>query len=63
MWVINDPLGQAHSTANSDHYSQFKFALFCFARILKSADGRTDTTCENSDRTLLAVTVGGLVDQ
>ena len=54
MCAINDPLGQTHKLASSDHYSQLK--LFCFA------DERTDTTCENSDhyRPWLRV---GLVDQ
>ena len=47
MRIINDPLGQTHSPANSDHYSRLKFVLFC--EILKSGDGRTDNTCENSD--------------
>ena len=37
--------GQAQ--ASSDHYSHLKFVLFC--EILESGDGRTDTTCKNSD--------------
>ena len=60
--VINDPLGQTHSLASSDHY----FMLFCFARFEKW--GRTyvqktmittgrdfgsaewiNNTCENGD--------------
>ena len=32
--VINDPLGQTHNPANSDHYSNLKIILFC--AILKS---------------------------
>ena len=39
MCVINDPLGQIHSSASSDHYSHMKFVLFC--EILKSG-GRTN---------------------
>ena len=46
MYAINDPLGQTHSPASSDHYSGLKVALFC--EILKNVDGRTDNTCENS---------------
>ena len=39
--AINDPLGQAHSPANSDHYSYLK--VVCFARFRKvGMDGRTD---------------------
>ena len=26
--VMNDPLGQTHSSANGDHYSRFNFVLF-----------------------------------
>ena len=38
--VINDPLGQTHSHASSEH----GFLLFCFARSVKR--GRTDgRTC------------------
>ena len=33
---INDPLGQIHSLARSNHYSHYKFVLFC--EILKSGD-------------------------
>ena len=29
MRVINDPLGQTHSSASSDHYSGLNFVLFC----------------------------------
>ena len=29
MCAINDPLGQTHSPASSDHYSRLKFVLFC----------------------------------
>ena len=64
MGAINDPLSQTHSPASSDHYSHW----FCFvklgtdARTEEQTDGRTDTTCENSDhyRPLWWV---GLVDQ
>ena len=27
--VINDPLGQTHNPASSDHYFRLKFVLFC----------------------------------
>ena len=47
MCAINDPLGQTHSPASSDHFSRLKVVLFC--EILKNYDGRTDNTCENSD--------------
>ena len=47
MCAINDPLGQTHSPASSDHYFHSKIVLFC--EILKSGDRRTDTTCGNSD--------------
>ena len=40
MCVINDPLGQIHNVASSDHYSHLKFVLFC--EILKSGEGRMD---------------------
>ena len=40
MCDINDPLGQSHSPASSDHYSRLKMVLFC--EILKCRDGRTD---------------------
>ena len=36
--VINDPLGQTHIQASSDHYSRFNFDLFC--DVLKTWDGR-----------------------
>ena len=35
--IINDPLGQTHSLASSEHCFRFKFLLF-----LKSGDGQTD---------------------
>ena len=41
--VINDPLGQTHSLASSEHC----FLLFCFARSEKR--GWTDNMCENND--------------
>ena len=48
LCVINDPLGQTHrSPASIDHPFPLIFVLFC--DILKRGDGRTDTTCENSD--------------
>ena len=34
--VINDPLGQAHSHASSEHC----FLLFCFSRFEKCTDGQ-----------------------
>ena len=37
--AINDPLGQAHNTARSDHYSHLKLVFFC--AVLKSGAGRT----------------------
>ena len=39
MYAINDPFGQTHSPASSDHYSHLKVVLFC--EILKSGDGRS----------------------
>ena len=39
--VINDPLGQTHSVASSDHY----FLLFCFARSEKWRRTDERTTC------------------
>ena len=35
--VINDPLGQTHNPAGSDHYFHLKIVLF--REILKSGDG------------------------
>ena len=29
MCAVNDPLGQTHSPASSDHYSHLKIVLFC----------------------------------
>ena len=46
MCVINDPLRQTQSRACSNHYFHLNFLL---CEILKSGDGRTDTTCENID--------------
>ena len=40
------PLPDPQSTSR-DHYFHFKMIWFCV--ILKSGDGRTDTTCNNSD--------------
>ena len=40
VWAINDPLGQTHSPASSDHYSHLIVVLFC--EILKSGDWQTD---------------------
>ena len=64
--VINDPLGQTQSPTSSDHYSDLTFGLVC--EILKKddlpdkpANGRTDTTYENSDHYLQLLWVG-LVD-
>ena len=39
MRVINDPLAQTHSSANSDHYSRLNFVLF--GEILKSGNEQT----------------------
>ena len=51
MCTINDPVGQSHSPACGDHYSQWKVVLLC--DILKSVDGctdgRKDSMCENSN--------------
>ena len=41
--VINDPLGQTHSQASSEHC----FLLFYFSRDGRT-DGRTDNMCENN---------------
>ena len=43
--VINDPLGQTHSHASSEHRFRFKFVLFW----LVGTDGRTDDMCKNND--------------
>ena len=61
MRVINDPLDQTYSSANSDHYSRLN--LFC--EILKSGDGRTDGQTAHAK---IVITTGrnwgvGLVDQ
>ena len=40
MCVINDPLGQTHSSVSSDYYFHLKFVLFC--EIYKSGDGKMD---------------------
>ena len=42
--VINDPLGQTHSLASSEHC--FHFVLFC--QILKSGNERTDNMYKNN---------------
>ena len=49
--IINDPLGQTHNYASSEHY----FLLFCFSRFEKwggrtdvRTDRRTDNMCENN---------------
>ena len=54
MSAINDPLGQSHSSASSNRYSHLLIDVF--RKILKQwgwtyrrTDGRTDTTCENSN--------------
>ena len=46
IWYKTSLLLMIHS-ATSDHYSHLKFVLFC--KILKSGDGWTYTTCENSN--------------
>ena len=44
--VINDPFGQIHSHASSEHC----FLLFCVSRFEKvGTDERTDNMCENND--------------
>ena len=64
MRVINDPLGQTHSTASSDHYSRLYLRDF---KNFGRTDGRTDRQhmrCKN-----IVITTGraclwvGLVDQ
>ena len=42
IYAINDPLGQTHSPASSNHYSHLQVALFWKMR----TKGRTDTTWE-----------------
>ena len=41
--VINDPLGQNHCLASSEHYFLLNLEFE------KCTDGRTDNTCENND--------------
>ena len=52
MCVINDPLGQTHSTESKNHYLLLKFVFFREI-LINGTDGlkdeSTDTTCENSD--------------
>ena len=59
--AINDPLGQTHSPARSEHYSHLRFAIVLqdLEKILKVFDkkGRTDITGENK-LSLRAVNVG-----
>ena len=57
--TINDPLGQTHSPANSDHYSNSLESCFVF-EILKSGEIRTDVQTVNSENSNHRV---GLVDQ
>ena len=48
--VINDPLGQTHSLASSEHC--FRLKCVCFARVWKvdvRTYGRTDNVCENNE--------------
>ena len=46
MYVINDPLGQTHSPASSDHYkSHLNFVLFC-ENFKSGTYGQTDNTCK-----------------
>ena len=54
MYTNNDPLGQIHNPASSDHYSHLK--------IVSLKSGRTNNMCENSDHYRLWQWVG-LVDQ
>ena len=48
MSAINDPLGQTHSPASSDHYSHLKVVVL---RDFEKwgADVHTDSMCDNSD--------------
>ena len=58
--VINDPFGQTHSLASSDHY----FLLFRFAKFEKwgRTYGLTDSMCKNNDHYRPGLWVGR-VDQ
>ena len=61
MCAINDPLGQTHGPAGSNHYSHLKFVSFPI--FWKVGTGvRTDKTCKNSDHSGLYLWVG-LMDQ
>ena len=62
MRVINDPLGQTHSSISSDHYFKATFALFC--DIVKSGNGCTygQQSCKNNDHSQTWLWVGR-VDQ
>ena len=44
--LINDPLGQTHNPAISDHYSHLKVVLF--REFLKRGNGRTDDMYKNN---------------
>ena len=52
MRVSNDPLGQTHSSASSDHYSHLKIVFL--GEILKT-EGRTDG---QTTQTKLVITTG-----
>ena len=45
--VINDPLGQTHSLASSEHCFRLKFVLF--SKVGTDADVQMDDTCKNND--------------
>ena len=57
MCAINDPLGQTHSPASSDHY--FRLKVILFSEILKSEDGRTDEQTDGqTTRAKIGITTG-----
>ena len=56
MSAIHDPLGQSHSPASCDHYSQLKLFV---SEVLKSGDGQTDgRKLRTKIVTTMAVTMG-----
>ena len=54
--VINDPFGQTHSLASSEHCFRFNFVLFC--EKWGRTDGRTNGRHMRKQWSLTAVTVG-----
>ena len=47
--VINDPLGQTHILASSEHCFRLKFVLFLKVGTDGRTDGWTDDICKNND--------------